>query len=248
MAPVGPRKPPERETDQGPQASHRHRHGWFSGRPCRAWGRCSRYEEGQHLIRGSNARRLDGAPEVLKSIAATYPLLRHIFADGGYDGPKHPGNRQLYEKRSRPDARARLSGNHANPKVATFCAALWLTFTLPLTPGSPPGLLASSWPACEDGSACAHPAPNVPQNRSCHEKRRSARGYAIIRDGTAIQRHLTFSWKIPKPHVGDRAPLTGIHMPVMSALIDRVRYSSTTCPVKKQRTNSGIPWIFYLSK
>jgi hypothetical protein len=51
----------------------------------------------------------------------------------GLEGPKHPGNRQLYEKRGRPDARARLNGNHANPKVATFCAALWLTFTLPLT-------------------------------------------------------------------------------------------------------------------
>jgi hypothetical protein len=50
------------------------------------------------------------------------------------DGPKHPGNRQLYEKRTRPDARERLSVNHAKPKVATFYAALWLTFTLPLTP------------------------------------------------------------------------------------------------------------------
>ena len=44
----------------------------------------------------------------------------------------------------------------------------------------------SSLPACEDGSACAHPIPNVPQNRSCHEKRGSPRVYVIIRDGTAI--------------------------------------------------------------
>jgi hypothetical protein len=28
---------------------------------------------------------------------------------------------------------ARSPGDLANPKVATFCAALWLTFTLPLT-------------------------------------------------------------------------------------------------------------------
>ncbi|WP_395662763.1 hypothetical protein, partial [Aestuariivirga sp.] len=42
-------------------------------------------------------------------------------------------NRQLYEKRGRPDASAHSCGNLANPKVATFCAALWLTFTLPLT-------------------------------------------------------------------------------------------------------------------
>jgi len=42
----------------------------------------------------------------------------------------------------------------------------------------------SSSPACEDGSTCPNPAPNVPQNRSCHEKRRTLRVYVIIRDGT----------------------------------------------------------------
>lgn len=30
----------------------------------------------------------DGAPDVLKAVAVRYPLLRHIFADGGYAGPK----------------------------------------------------------------------------------------------------------------------------------------------------------------
>lgn len=30
----------------------------------------------------------DGAPDVLKSISVRYPMLRHIFADGGYAGPK----------------------------------------------------------------------------------------------------------------------------------------------------------------
>ena len=30
----------------------------------------------------------DGAPDVLKTVAARYPMLRHIFADGGYAGPK----------------------------------------------------------------------------------------------------------------------------------------------------------------
>ena len=51
----------------------------------------------------------------------------------GPHGPKHPGNRQLCDKRGRPDASAHSRGNLANPKVATFCAAIWLTFTLPLT-------------------------------------------------------------------------------------------------------------------
>lgn len=30
----------------------------------------------------------DGAPDVLKAVASRYPMLRHIFADGGYAGPK----------------------------------------------------------------------------------------------------------------------------------------------------------------
>jgi transposase len=30
----------------------------------------------------------DSAPDVLKAVAARYPMLRHIFADGGYAGPK----------------------------------------------------------------------------------------------------------------------------------------------------------------
>lgn len=30
----------------------------------------------------------DGAPDVLKAVGARYPMLRHIFADGGYAGPK----------------------------------------------------------------------------------------------------------------------------------------------------------------
>ena len=30
----------------------------------------------------------DGAPNVLEAVATRYPMLRHIFADGGYAGPK----------------------------------------------------------------------------------------------------------------------------------------------------------------
>jgi transposase len=30
----------------------------------------------------------DGAPDVLNAVAAHYPMLRHVFADGGYAGPK----------------------------------------------------------------------------------------------------------------------------------------------------------------
>jgi transposase len=43
------------------------------------------------VVHGADVQDRYGAPEVLKSIAATYPLLRHIFADGGYGGPKLRG-------------------------------------------------------------------------------------------------------------------------------------------------------------
>ncbi|MBC7479820.1 MAG: IS5 family transposase [Pseudorhodobacter sp.] len=43
------------------------------------------------VVHGADVQDRDGAPDVLKSIAGTYPLLRHIFADGGYAGPKLRG-------------------------------------------------------------------------------------------------------------------------------------------------------------
>ena len=43
------------------------------------------------VVHGADVQDRNGAPDVLKSIAGTYPLLRHIFADGGYAGPKLRG-------------------------------------------------------------------------------------------------------------------------------------------------------------
>ena len=40
---------------------------------------------------GLDPRDRDGAPVVLKSILKRWPWLRHVFADGGYAGPKLKG-------------------------------------------------------------------------------------------------------------------------------------------------------------
>lgn len=42
-------------------------------------------------VHGADIQDRDGAPGLLESISMTYPLLRHIFADGGYAGPKLKG-------------------------------------------------------------------------------------------------------------------------------------------------------------
>ena len=42
-------------------------------------------------VHGADIQDRDGAPDLLQSISTTYPLLRHIFADGGYAGPKLRG-------------------------------------------------------------------------------------------------------------------------------------------------------------
>ncbi|MFZ3584157.1 IS5 family transposase, partial [Loktanella sp. DJP18] len=39
-------------------------------------------------VHSAGVQDRDGAPDVLKAIASRYPMLRHIFADGGYAGPK----------------------------------------------------------------------------------------------------------------------------------------------------------------
>ena len=54
------------------------------------------------------------------------------------------------------------------------------------SPGSQPGSSAWLLPACEEKSASRIPIPNLAQNRSCHEKRRSTGIYVIIRDGIPI--------------------------------------------------------------
>jgi len=40
------------------------------------------------VVHSASIQDRDGAPDVLKRVAARYPMLRHIFADGGYAGPK----------------------------------------------------------------------------------------------------------------------------------------------------------------
>ncbi|MCK4712314.1 MAG: IS5 family transposase [Marinosulfonomonas sp.] len=40
------------------------------------------------VVHSAGIQDRDGAPEVLKTIRRSYPKLRHIFADGGYAGPK----------------------------------------------------------------------------------------------------------------------------------------------------------------
>ena len=40
------------------------------------------------IVHAADIQDRDGAPAVLASIRKTYPWLRHIFADGGYAGPK----------------------------------------------------------------------------------------------------------------------------------------------------------------
>lgn len=42
-------------------------------------------------IHGADIQDRDGAPALLKSVRSSYPWLRHVFADGGYGGPKLQG-------------------------------------------------------------------------------------------------------------------------------------------------------------
>jgi transposase len=42
-------------------------------------------------VHGANIQDRDGAPQLLKSIRHAFPWLRHVFADGGYAGPKLRG-------------------------------------------------------------------------------------------------------------------------------------------------------------
>ena len=47
-----------------------------------------RLSEGRYAHPTAGVQDRDGALDVLKAVAARYPMLRHVFADGGYVGPK----------------------------------------------------------------------------------------------------------------------------------------------------------------
>ena len=112
------------------------------------------------------------------------PKPKSQSAPIGPDGPKHPGNRQLYDKRGRPDAGARLYADYPNPKVATFCTALWLTFTLPLTPADATGVLVSRCHhglAYPEGPRMAH-LEHAP-SRCLHANTCRSKGGRLLRRG-----------------------------------------------------------------
>lgn len=106
-----------------------------------------------------------------------YPKPEPQSAQIGPDGPKHPGNRQLYNllynKRGCPDAGARLHADYPKPKVATFCAALWLTFTLPLTFGA----LAATLGRFVRNSRTVSPPPTVFIELSTDRRRATAQSF-----------------------------------------------------------------------
>ncbi|ESW80635.1 hypothetical protein X770_30715 [Mesorhizobium sp. LSJC269B00] len=50
------------------------------------------------VVHAADIQNRDGAPAVLKSILERWPWLRHVFADGGYAGPKLRGALQKIGK------------------------------------------------------------------------------------------------------------------------------------------------------
>ncbi|WP_427147217.1 IS5 family transposase, partial [Rhizobium leguminosarum] len=56
------------------------------------------------MVHSADIQDRDGAPAVLKTILKRWPWLRHIFADGGYAGPKLKGALQKIAKLDDLDA------------------------------------------------------------------------------------------------------------------------------------------------
>ena len=50
------------------------------------------------VVHAADIQDRDGAPTVLKPILKRWPWLRHVFADGGYAGPKLRGALQKIGK------------------------------------------------------------------------------------------------------------------------------------------------------
>ena len=87
-------------------------------------------------IHGADIQDRDGAPALLKSIRSSYPWLRHVFADGGYAGPKLKGAWR------RSGAGPCRSSSVPTPPAASRCsrAAGWSSAP------SPGSAAAADWP------------------------------------------------------------------------------------------------------
>jgi len=82
-------------------------------------------------IHSAGIQDRDGAPEVLQSIRTRWPWLRHVFADGGYAGPKleapATGRSRSSSGPTRPRASrcCRTDGWLSEPSHGSGAAAAW---------------------------------------------------------------------------------------------------------------------------
>ncbi|MHC2567690.1 transposase [Rhizobium leguminosarum] len=80
------------------------------------------------MVHSADIQDRDGAPAVLKTILKRWPWLRHIFADGGYAGPKLKGALQKIAKlddldairQPLPAARSTFSAVNCERELDTF--------------------------------------------------------------------------------------------------------------------------------
>lgn len=88
------------------------------------------------VVHSAAVQDRDGAAQVLKSIVKRWPWLRHVFADGGYAGPKLKG--ALKGSAASP---SRSSGVRMGSKASRCCRAdgLW-------NGHSPGSAAAAAWP------------------------------------------------------------------------------------------------------
>ncbi len=73
------------------------------------------------VVHAADIQDRDGAPAVLKSILERWPWLRHIFADGGYAGPKLRGALQKIGKFTSASSRWRSSSGATRQRASRFC-------------------------------------------------------------------------------------------------------------------------------
>lgn len=73
------------------------------------------------VIHAADIHDRDGAPAVLKSMLKRWPWLRHVFADGGYAGPKLKGALQKVGKHAGNHQALRPRQGHRSPAAPMGC-------------------------------------------------------------------------------------------------------------------------------
>ncbi len=147
------------------------------------------------VVQAADIQDRYGAPAVLKSILERWPWLRHVFADGGYAGPKLRGALQKIGKFTSASSLSRSSSGATRQKASKSCRAAG-SFSGP----SHGWADAEGWPRTSSDPSNPHRPGSSSQTSACSPDGSQGPENTALVPIQTLRKHLGGSF-LP-PHLG----------------------------------------------